>query len=53
MTDDDHARLAALRDELWEAGEIMLAGLRRMDRALGIETYLEGGGIRRASDERG
>lgn len=43
MTDllDDlvRARMEPIRDALWEHGEITIAGLVRLDRALGIDTY--------------
>lgn len=31
--------LLTLRDQLWQSGEISIAGLVRMDRALGLDTY--------------
>lgn len=33
------ARLAPIRQALWDNGEITMAGLRRLDRAVGVDTY--------------
>lgn len=46
MTDllDDfvRARMEPIRDQLWAHGEITATGLRRLDKALGIDTYSRG-----------
>lgn len=35
------ARLTPIRQALWDNGEITIAGLARLDRALGVDTYAE------------
>lgn len=39
MTDAERQRLIELREELWRNGLIRIAGLVRIDRVLGLDTY--------------